>query len=227
MTTAQQRLHHALDALDSAGTARPGPPVHGCEHCWTAEEFTLLAGPPALLPDRLLQSAAAKSADLWDDFPALYRRLTPVVLRKLTTGRSIVEGWVVGTRLATAGWRDWPEAELIGDVLDAWWAATLDRPAPSPGVLETLETAAVATGTITPWLRAWADTATRTADRHLADAVDGWLHDRLTDLRFGLHGELEVGSELTAWLLALPTERIGADRRKSLECLNALHDAAT
>ncbi len=170
MTTAQQRLHHALDALDRAGTARPGPPVHGCEHCWTAEEFTLLAGPPALLPDRLLQSAAAKSADLWDDFPALYRRLTPVVLRKLTTGLSLVEGWVVATRLRT-----------------------------------------------------WADTATPTTDRHLADAADGWVYEgALAELRFGLHGELEVGAELTEWLFALPVERIGADRQQALAYVTSL-----
>ncbi|MGW4382193.1 hypothetical protein [Kitasatospora sp. NPDC004531] len=223
MTTAQQRLHHALDALDSAGgSSRPGPPVHGCEHCWSAEDFALLAGPPTLLPDALLHRAAAKGADLWDDFPTLYRRLAPRILRQLTTGRLLVDGPLIASRLVAADWRGWPHAEQLAEVLDAWWLAALDRPAPVPDVAQTLETVATASGALAPWLRAWAATRTPTADRHLADVLEGWLRGGdLPGLEFGSHRELPVGAELTRWLLDLPPGRIGADQRYWLELLDS------
>ncbi|MFD8479311.1 hypothetical protein [Kitasatospora sp. NPDC059673] len=219
MTTAQLRLHHALDALDAAGsTTRPGPPVHGCEHCWTAQDFALLTGPADLVPNELLRRAAMKSWDLWDDFPTLYRRLAPRILREFSTGRLIADGPLIASRLLTARWREWPHAELVTEVLDAWWSATLEDPEPPRSVPEVLETVATTTGTLTPWLRTWADTATVTADRHLADALERWLpQGEVLDLKFGFYGELEVGAELTQWLLSLPPGRIGADQRYWLD----------
>ncbi|MFJ8440943.1 hypothetical protein [Kitasatospora griseola] len=220
MTTAQQRLHHALDALDTAGrSSHPGPPVGGCEHCWTAEDLALLSGPPDLLPNELLRRAAVKSTDLWNDFPTLYRRLAPRILRQLTAG-VLADGELVATRLRAADWRKWPHADLVTEVLDAWWSATLEQSAPPTHVPTVLETVAATTDTLTPWLRTWADTATPTADRHLADAVEGWLHwgDVLT-LKFGFHGEFEAGPELTEWLLALPPGRIPVDQRYWLELI--------
>ncbi|MFJ5925052.1 hypothetical protein ACIQF6_20855 [Kitasatospora sp. NPDC092948] len=222
MTTAQQRLHHALDALDTAGrSSQPGPPVHACEHCWSDRDFALLAGPATLLPNGLLHSAAAKTPASWDDFPTLYRRLAPRILRQLTTGRLAVDGPLIASRLLAADWREWPHAGQVADVLDAWWSAALDRPAPTPDVPEVLETVATATGTLAPWLHTWANTPTRTADRHLADTVEGWLRwGELPGLTFGFYQELQVGAELTKWLLALPPGRIGPDRRYWLELIN-------
>ncbi|MFD7639332.1 hypothetical protein ACFV4P_01630 [Kitasatospora sp. NPDC059795] len=224
MTTSQQRLHHTLDALDTAArrAERPGPPVRGCEHCWDPEDFALLSGPAALVPDRLLHRAAAKSTDLWEDFPALYRRLAPRILRQLTTGRMRVDGPLIASRLLAADWRAWPHADRVVDVLDAWWSAALDRPDPLPDVAEVLETTATATGSLTRWLRTWEATRTATADHHLTDALEGWLRwGELPGLTFGFYDELPVGAELTRWLLALPPGRIGADQRYWLELLDS------
>ena len=41
--------------------------------------------------ERLLIHVAAEVADHWDDFPALYRRMTPRIVRALATGRLHVE----------------------------------------------------------------------------------------------------------------------------------------
>ncbi|MFJ4678141.1 hypothetical protein [Kitasatospora sp. NPDC088783] len=214
MTTAQQRLHHALDALDR--TARPGPAVGGCEHCYTAGQLAALAGPPALVPNSLLHSVAAKSPDHWTDFPTLYRRLAPRILRQLTTGTLAVDGPLVADRLVAAGWPDWHRAELVREVLDAWWPAALADP--GADAAEVLGTLAVATGTVTPWLRTWAETPTPTANRHLADTLDRWLtYGELPDLRLGFHRDLPVGPEVAAWISGLPPHRIGEDRRYWLE----------
>ncbi|QKW18437.1 hypothetical protein HUT16_04580 [Kitasatospora sp. NA04385] len=214
MTTAQQRLHHALDALGR--TARPGPAVDGCGHCYTPRELAALSGPPDLVPDRLLHSVAMKSPGHWVDFPALYRRLAPRLLRQLTTGTLAVDGPLVAARLVAADWTSWHRAELVRDVLDAWWCATLADPAANAA--DVLETVSVATGTATPWLRAWSETRTPTAERHLTRAVGDWLYyDRLPDLRLGFHRELPVGPEIAAWIAALPPHLLDEEQRSWLD----------
>ncbi|GLW75082.1 hypothetical protein Kpho02_73790 [Kitasatospora phosalacinea] len=214
MTTAQQRLHHALDALGR--TARPGPAVDGCEHCYTAEQLAVLSGPPDLIPDGLLHSVAAKFPDHWGDFPTLYRRLAPRLLRQLTTGTLAVDGPLVAARLVAADWPNWHRAELVRDVLDAWWSATLADPAAHAA--DVLETVAVATGTVVPWLRTWTETRTPTAERHAARTVDDWLHfDRLPDLRLGFHRELPVGPEVAAWIASLPPRLLDEEHRYWLD----------
>ncbi|MEV4560529.1 hypothetical protein AB0K51_26525 [Kitasatospora sp. NPDC049285] len=216
MTTAQQRLHHALDALDR--TARPGPRVDGCTHCFTPAQLGALAGPPALLPNGLLHSAAAKHPTHWGDFPTLYRRLAPRVLRQLTTGRLDLDGSLVGARLYAANWREWPSADLVQAVLDAWWDTTLDHYPARPSAPETFETLTAASGSPTPWLHTWSATPTPAADTHLADTLTTWLSDgELPDLRLGFYSDLPVGPELLAWLLTLPPSRIRDDQRQLLE----------
>ncbi|MFC8721038.1 hypothetical protein [Kitasatospora sp. NPDC057198] len=216
MTTAQQRLHHALDALGR--TARPGPAVDGCGHCYAPEELALLSGPPDLIPDRLLHSVAAKSPDHWVDFPTLYRRLAPRLLRQLTTRTLAVDGPLIAARLVSADWTSWHRAELVRDVLDAWWPATLADP--TANAAEVLETVAVVTGTATPWLTTWAGTRTPTAEHHLTRTVDDWLHlARLPDLRLGFYGELPVGPEVAAWIADLPPHLLDADQRYWLHTL--------
>ncbi|GAA2114206.1 hypothetical protein GCM10009759_58300 [Kitasatospora saccharophila] len=214
MTTAQQRLHHALDALGR--TARPGPAVDGCGHCYTPEELILLSGPPDLLPDRLLHSVAAKNPDHWVDFPTLYRRLAPRVLRQLTTGTLAIDGPLIAARLVAADWTSWQHAGLVRDVLDAWWPATLADP--RANAAEVLETLAVATGTAAPWLTAWAGTGTPTAEHHLTRTIADWLYyDRLPDLHLGFYRELPVGPEIASWIAGLPPRLLDEDQRYWLD----------
>ncbi|MFF4340583.1 hypothetical protein ACFY00_11665 [Kitasatospora sp. NPDC001540] len=214
MTTAQQRLHHALDALGR--TARPGPAVDGCGHCYTDEQLAVLSGPPDLIPDRLLHSVAAKNPDHWDDFPTLYRRLAPRVLRQLTTGTLHIDSPLIASRLVAADWTSWHRAELVRDVLDAWWPVALADPGASAA--DVLETLAVATGTVTPWLTAWSETRTPTSERHLIRTIDDWLYfNRLPDLRLGFYGELPVGPEVAAWIATLPPRLLDEERRHWLD----------
>ncbi|GLW57661.1 hypothetical protein [Kitasatospora phosalacinea] len=214
MTTAQQRLHHALDAL--ARTARPGPVVDGCGHCYTDGQLAALSGPPDLVPDRLLHSVAAKGPDHWGDFPTLYRRLAPRILRQLTTGTLHVDGPLVAARLVAADWSGWQHAELVREVLDAWWSATLASHCANAS--EALETVAVATGAVTPWLAAWTEARTPTAERHLIRTVGDWLHSaRLPDLRLGFYRELPVGPEVADWIAALPPHLLDEEHRYWLD----------
>ncbi|MER5888089.1 hypothetical protein ABT160_30080 [Streptomyces sp. NPDC001941] len=76
------------------------------------------------------------------------------------------------------------------------------------------------TGTLTPWLEAWAKTRTEAADLHLADALQCWLIEgELADLRLGFYEELHATPELLPWLLSLEPGRIGAAQLIAVEHL--------
>jgi hypothetical protein len=62
-----------------------------------------------------------------------------------------------------------------------------------------------------PWLAVWAETRCEAADRHLADAIDGWLFEgELADLQLGFYDELHASPQLVTWPLSLEGGRIGA-----------------
>lgn len=79
-------------------------------------------------------------------------------------------------------------------------------------------TSAVTTGTLTPWLAAWAEPPTEASDLHLSDALDDWLmRDELADLRLGFYDELHATPELLPWFLSLEDGRIGAAQLMEIE----------
>ncbi|WP_037782215.1 hypothetical protein [Kitasatospora purpeofusca] len=215
MTTPDQQLRTALDALDAAFAALPESPISvgGCTHCYTGAELETLAGPAHGVPDDLVRSVATEVPDHWDDFAALYRRTTPRIVRLLTTGRLHGGYGLVASRLLAAGYRGWPppERQALERVWDAWWRSTLGEYPGTDRATEVLETVAVCTGSLSPWLTVWTETRTEAAERHFEDALDIWLAERgLADLRLGFYRELLAGPELVTWLLAQEEGRIGA-----------------
>ena len=216
----RQRLRDALDTLDAAfaSLAKSSVPSGGCTHCFTEAELDLLAGPVGAVPEELVYSVAHKAPDHWDDFPGLYRRLTPRIVRLLVADK--LDHGLVASRLLAAGWRDWPmtERRALEEVWYSWWRSVLHTH-PSVGhVADVLETLSVTTGTLAPWLAVWAGTGTEAADLHLADALDRWLvEDGLADLRLGFYDETHATPELLPWLLSLEDGRVGAAQLREIE----------
>ncbi|MDT0569762.1 hypothetical protein RM704_20160 [Streptomyces sp. DSM 3412] len=215
-----RRLQDALDALDAtfAPLAKSSAPVGGCTHCYTEAELEVLAGPVGEVPDELMYSVAHQGPDHWDDFPGLYRRLTPRTVRLLVADG--LDHGLVASRLLAARWRDWPVAErrALEEVWHTWWRAVLHS-RPSVGhVTDVLETLSASTGTLAPWLAVWAGTRTEAADLHLGDALDRWLvEDGLAELSLGFYGEVHATPELLPWLLSLEDGRIGAAQLTEVE----------
>jgi hypothetical protein len=222
VTHPHERLQDALRALDAAFAPFCAQPLSlsGCTHCYAPAEIETLAGPVHRVPEELIPSVAAKEAGHWDDFPALYRRMTPRIVRLLATGRLHVDHGLVASQLVKAGWRNWapPERSALENVWHAWWRSALHEYPGTEPVTGVLEAISVSTGTLLPWLAVWAGTRTEAADRHLRDALDGWLFEaELADLRFGFYGEMHATPDLLAWSLSLGEGRIGAARRAGIE----------
>ncbi|WP_372405318.1 hypothetical protein [Streptomyces luteireticuli] len=125
--------------------------------------------------------------------------MTPRIVRLLVADKLIHD--TVASWLLAAGWRNWSAPE---------------------------RTASVTTGTLTPWLSAWARTRTDPAGLHLGDALDRWLFEgKLADLRLGFYDEVHATPELLPWLLSLEKGRIEAAQLTEVERISApyLHDA--
>lgn len=88
MNDARQQLQDALDALDRVFAPAPEQPfpVDGCTFCFSPADLDALAGPVDQVPEDLVPLVAAEVTDHWGDFPALYRRLTPRIVRSLAEG---------------------------------------------------------------------------------------------------------------------------------------------
>ncbi|GHF36487.1 hypothetical protein [Streptomyces morookaense] len=220
MNDPRQRLQDALDALDTAFAplSRTTFPEGGCTYCHTESDLEVLAGPTHLVPEQLVFSVACTTPDHWDDFPALYRRLTPRIVRLLIDDQ--LDHGMFASRLLAAGWRDWPLAErsALEEVWHAWWRSALGTYPCTGRITDILEALAATTGTLTPWLTTWAELPTEASDLHLSDALDEWLmRDELADLRLGFYGELHATPELLPWLLSLGDERIGAAQLMEVE----------
>ncbi|MFD9791386.1 hypothetical protein ACFWXK_10585 [Streptomyces sp. NPDC059070] len=213
MTDPQQQFQEALHVLDAA-FATPAVPffsVGGCTHCYSAADLEALAGPVHQVPEDLLYSIAHKNPDHWDDFPGLYRRLTPRIVRLLTADR--LDHALVASRLLAADWRSWPlpERTALEGVWHAWWRAALHSHPAIGHISDILGTLAVTTGTPAPWLAVWAETRIEASDLHLSDALEHWLFQgELADLRLGFYDELHATPALLPWLLSLQDGRIGA-----------------
>jgi hypothetical protein len=222
MIRPRQRLQDALNALDAAFAPLAERPltVGGCTHCYGQADLDALGGPVDQVPEDLIPLVAAEVTDHWDDFPALYRRMTPRIVRFLVTGRLHCDHGLIASRLLAAGWRDWvaTEQEALEKVWHAWWRSALhEYPGPGP-ITSVLETISVSTGTLAPWLDIWAQTRTEAADKHLRDAVHRWLlRGELAELYLGFYDELHATPELLPWLLNTAEGRIGAAQFSELE----------
>lgn len=150
-----------------------------------------------------------------DDFPRLYRRLVPRIIRPLVAGRFHVSEELIATRLVEAGWSTWeaPLADALRNVWTAWWQATLHT-YPSPvSIRDTLAVITVATGSLRPWLDTWTVTRTPAADTHLADLMDDVLCEyEITDLSLGFYSEYHATAELVEWLLTDVRDRVTDSR---------------
>ncbi|WP_438296160.1 hypothetical protein [Streptomyces sp. HUAS TT7] len=213
MIDPHQRFQNALDGLDTAFAplSKLFVPVGGCTHCYTAAGLEALAGRVHRVPEELLFSVAYKTPDHWDDFPGLYRRLTPRIVRLLTADQ--LDHAMVASRLLAADWRTWPAPEgmALEELWDAWWRSALHTHPSTGDIASILETLSVTTGTLAPWLAAWTETRTEASDLHLADALDHWLFEgELADLHLGFYDEFHATPQLLPWLLSLEDGRIGA-----------------
>jgi hypothetical protein len=217
-----QQLQDALNALDAAFAPLSERPftVGGCTYCYGQADLDALGGPVDRVPEDLIPGVAAEVTDDWDDFPALYRRMTPRIVRLLATGRLHVDHGLIASRLLAAGWRDWVpiEQEALEKVWHAWWRSALHEYPGTDPITSVLETISVSTGTLAPWLDIWAETRTEAADKHLRDAVHRWLlGGELADLYLGFYDELHATPELLPWLPNTPEGRIGAAQFSEVE----------
>lgn len=222
MTDPHQRLLDSLDALDAAfsSPADRSFTVGGCTHCYSQADLDALCGPLDLVPEDLIPHVAGEVPDHWDDFPALYRRMTPRIVRLLVTGRLHVDHGLIASRLLAADWRTWAqiEQEALERAWHAWWRSALHEYPGADPITSVLETISVSTGTLAPWLDIWTETRTEAADKHLRDAVHRWLvSGELADLYLGFYDELHATPELLPWLLTTVVGRIDAAQFSEVE----------
>lgn len=150
MTDPYQSLQAPLSALDAAFAPGSGRSfsVGGCTHCYAQADLDALGGPVDRVPEDLIPHVAAEVPDHWDDFPGLYRRMTPRIVGLLATGGLHVDHGLIASRLLAASWRDWAptDQEALEKVWHAWWRSALrDYPGTSP-VASVLETISVSNG---------------------------------------------------------------------------------
>ncbi|MGJ5891633.1 hypothetical protein ACSCBZ_06800 [Streptomyces niveiscabiei] len=215
----QQELRSVLDALDEAFAGEEAFRVEGCTYCYAERDFVELSGAVELIPEDLVSAVSSEVADHWADFPRLYRRLTPRILRGVVTGRLHTDTELIATRLLEASWAAWdpPLVAAVREVWVAWWRATL---ATHPGAArprKVLALVTAATGELRPWLDAWTATRTPAADAQLADFVHDVLFEyEVTDLHMGFHDEYHATPELLDWLLNDVRERADDSRLDDL-----------
>ncbi|MGX1708571.1 hypothetical protein ACWIFI_04490 [Streptomyces albidoflavus] len=217
MDPVQQQLTAALDALDLAFADEEPFTAGGCTYCYGEEHFAELSGPPHLVSEDMVSTVAFEVPDHWDDFPRLYRRLTPRILRAAATDTLHVDVEVIPSRLLRAAWTTWPPAQAaaLRAFWPTWWRATLHtHPDAAPiSAREVLSVITVATGTLCPWLDIWTSTWTASADAHLAEFVDDVLvESEITDLEMGFYGEYHATAELMDWLLTDIRDRVHEPR---------------
>jgi hypothetical protein len=185
-------------------------PVDACSHCFTAEDLRALNGPVDEVPEGLFCSALHWGSTMDADV-ALWRKLTPRILRMLAEqGLHIDESWMA-RKFGEARWREWPEAErdAVSEFCEAWFATVLTA-SDSPAAVEVLPFIAVVYGELTHWLERWAATPGARSDQQLAPLAEWWLPDLLAgDLDISFSGDLpDISAELSAWLVAQAPGRL-------------------
>ncbi|MGE9695038.1 hypothetical protein [Streptomyces sp. NRRL F-5630] len=224
MSSYRHALLSALDALDSAFAAEPAFPVTGCTYCWADEHFAELSGPLAAISEETILGAAMEVSDHWSDFPRLYRRLTPLFVRRAVLGGEHgVPADVVACRLRQAGCLEWAPGltDALWAVGVAWWRAVLHGEAGDACTEEVLSVLTVASGTVRPWLGIWAATRTPCADALLAQYIDH-LPYSLSDLGDGWWDgpRHDPRREVAAWLLRDVRDRLGGLAPDVVRALN-------
>lgn len=224
-----QPLPTVLDALDRAFASEEPFRVTGCLYCYGEQGLSQLSGPLRRISDDLVSSVAAETPGHWDDFPRLYRRLVPRIIRPVVTGLSGIDEELVASRLVQAGWTTWdaPLTEALRDVWDAWWQTAL-RTHPGPVPIRTaLAVVTVATGGLSPWLDTWTGIRTTAADAQLTDLIDDVMSESdVTDLSMGFYGEYHATAELVDWLLTDVRDRVAGARPDVLERLECFRTGA-
>ena len=222
MADPRQQFQGALDALDTvfAPLSAQTLTVDGCTYCYTQADLDVLAGPADRVPEDLIPLVAAEVTDHWGDFPDVYRRMTPRIVRSLAEGKLHVDHGLIAARLNESGWRDWAptEREALEKTWETWWRATLYAYPAADEVWDVLEALCVSTGTLAPWLDVWTGTRTGAADAHLRDAAEWWLiESELSDLHFGFYGEFYATPWLLPWLAGPVHDRLDAGQRARVE----------
>ncbi|MFB7287028.1 hypothetical protein [Actinacidiphila glaucinigra] len=222
-------LPAALDALDRAFASEEPFPVTGCLYCYGAQDLARLSGPLHRISQDLLSSVAGETPDHWDDFPRLYRRLVPRIVRPLVAGRLHIDEELIASRLVQAGWTTWdaPLAQALRDVWDTWWQTTLRTHRGPVPIRRTLAVVTVATGRLRPWLEVWTGIRTTAADARLADLIDDVLFEaEFTDLSMGFYDEYHATAELVDWLLTDVRDRVADARPDALYRIEAFRTGA-
>lgn len=213
-TAPADRLEVALDRVrvTFAGmTARADENQCDC-HWGSQEELELLRTQDVpLAPDLLYRTWSAPD---WRDHGAVMGRILPQFAEALAAGECTNAGQA-GRSLALAKWRTWPQAAVILEFLEAWWARTLEQDEPPLPADDVFEVCVLATGSVTPWLAEWARRTGPVPDRHLLDAASAWVDDLERDEypSYDLHwddDEAALVQELSAWLARHAAARLAA-----------------
>lgn len=124
-----QQLQSALDLLDEQFSSPEPFTLRGCTQCYGDKDFEDLSGPVHLVPDDLVVAAVLEVPGHWSDFPGLFRRMAPRILRAAVMGELHVFPDVLATRLLEADWQQWPapQRDAVTGLWHAWLRATLHR----------------------------------------------------------------------------------------------------
>ncbi|MER5424330.1 hypothetical protein [Streptosporangium roseum] len=171
-----------LDEVDRVFAAVPplDREVGGCAHCHAEEDLRLLGGDPAAMSDELVGSFMRKVVDHWDgdQYPLLWRRLMPRVLRYLASAAPGGDpaGELRGLASYGAGFTGWPAHERAAaeQAFAALLAAALTDGRPAERVAELVEGLAHATEDLRPWLDRLAGLPGHEADAGLVRLACHW-----------------------------------------------------
>ncbi|MFF4740154.1 hypothetical protein ACFY2W_30370 [Streptomyces sp. NPDC001262] len=231
LTDPFQQLQSALDLLDEQFFSPEPFTLRGCTQCYGEEDFEVLSGPVHLVPDDLVVATVLEVPSHWSDFPGLFRRMTPRILRAAVMDELHVFPDMLATRLLEAGWQQWPapQRDAVTDLWHAWLRATLHRFPSTAPVGDAVRVIAASTGTLKPWLDIWSNTLTPAADQHLEDLVDDWNAEwGMEDLRLGAMDEYHATPELTAWLQGAVWNRLSHTQQDELSAMwRILAESAT
>ncbi|MDP9845481.1 hypothetical protein [Streptosporangium lutulentum] len=184
--------------------------VGGCTRCHAEEDLRMLGGDPAVISDELVESFMGEVVDHWDEdqYPLLWRRLMPRVLRYLASDAPAGDPARELRGLASygAGFVDWPAPERTATerAFAALLTVALTDGRPAECVAGLVEGLAHAIGDLRPWLDRLADLPGHEADAGLVRLACHWSINMLWEedlFTWWYDGDPQV---LVDWL---PTQR--------------------